>query len=179
MKWMATVLATSAAALLTGCAPVLSVNPLYTDTSSVKEPAVAGIWEDVDGSETWVVRDAGDNGYSLVVAPVKENDAVQVYDVRLVRVGGLLFADGTLRRESDIAGHLLASVSVEGDNLRVALPDAEWLKKERPDFPLPAHTSNGDPLVFTATTAEVQLFMTKCAGMPGCLGEPATFHRVK
>jgi hypothetical protein len=186
MKRMAAILAAGAAVVLAGCTPVLSVNPIYTDDIPVVQPGLAGVWEEDDGTDLWVVRESGGGGYTLAIVSSKDDKpAGETYSVRLVRLGGLLFADAIENRGNSgtaIAGHLLASVALEGDKLRVAVPDAEWLEKDRPDFPLPAHSAQDGskrPLVFTAPAAEILAFLLRCAATAGCLGEPGTLHRIR
>jgi len=179
MRWMATVLAGAAPVLLAGCGRVLSVNPLYTDATSAMEPALAGVWEQDDGSGILVVRDTDKNTYSVVIVPTEQGSDVQAFDVRLVRIGGLLFADCIERRDADIPGHMLALVTLAEDKLQVALPDEDWLKSEKPDFPVPAHNFNDKTLILTAPTVEVERFMVRCAATSSCFGQPGILHRLK
>ena len=179
MRWLTTVLAAAAAVTLTGCTQVVSVNPVYSDDAPVIEPAVVGVWEADEGADTWIVRDSGAGAYTLVVSPKKATDPVQILDIRLVRIGGQLFADGTERKDASIPGHFMAMVSIQGDNLSLTFPDGEWLTKRGPEFPLPAYSKTSQALVITAPTAEVQAFLTRCAATPGCFSDPGTFHRLR
>lgn len=179
MRRISAVLAIAATVVLVGCTPVLSVNPLYTDDGAVTEPALTGIWGDDDGGDVWVVRTHGSDAYSVVIAPSKETAPVQIYDARLVRLWGRLYADCTARSNADIPGHVLVAVTLEGDRLQVALPDGDWLQKNAEQFTLPAHSTTGNALVITAPTADVQAFMVRCAAAPGCFGDPGKFHRLK
>lgn len=101
MKLHRLLLALLLAALLAGCVPVDSLNPLYTGKDIVFDKALLGQW----GPETEGLNFAklGDNGYRIVWSG-KDDDSGQtitvVYDAYLVNLYGHRFLDVVCRQSN-------------------------------------------------------------------------------
>ncbi len=82
------------AVLLTGCAPVDSLNPLYTDKDVVFDETLLGQWGTAD--EGLNFAKLGENGYRIVMSG-KDDDTGQVttfvFDAHLVNLQGHRFLD--------------------------------------------------------------------------------------
>jgi hypothetical protein len=82
-------------AFLTGCVPVDSLSPLYTDNNVIFEPALLGRWGTAESNA--VVRfDRGeDNAYQMVVLEQKDSDGVKetVFETHLINLGGEKYLD--------------------------------------------------------------------------------------
>jgi len=118
MKVISVILISALAAVLCGCAPAVSVRPLYTDADlkhPIVEPRIEGEWvsPDLDKIGTddeimfkWKIAPperpgeptmAPNSAYHVELRPGKpdpgKGDQVFSYDVRLVAIGGKLFFD--------------------------------------------------------------------------------------
>jgi len=118
MKVISVILISALAAVLCGCAPAVSVRPLYTDADlkhPIVEPRIEGEWvsPDLDKVGTddeimfkWKIAPperpgeptmASNSAYHVELRPGKpdpgKGDQVFSYDVRLVAIGGKLFFD--------------------------------------------------------------------------------------
>ena len=98
MKFARFLLSLALMALVAGCAPVDSMNPLYTEHGVVFDPELLGQW----GSETEGLNFArlADDGYSLMLSC--KNDAGQIatveFEGHLVDLQGHRFLDVTLKQ---------------------------------------------------------------------------------
>ena len=123
MKRVLAVLAVALAVLISGCSPVASIRPLYTNDDLKKpvvEPRIEGEWvspnseepEKAAAGEMWVrwkittpeKPDAPCSTYSaefrLAKPDPQEGDAASSYDVRLVAIGDKLFFDAEFSKHS-------------------------------------------------------------------------------
>ena len=145
--------------LVTGCGDLLSLHALYTSQDRVLESALDGRWEDDDDPLT--VQRAAD-GYNVILQSQKNPSESEKYQVRLVDIAGVRFAD--LLPEDQI-GHMFLKVTVTGDQLRVAFFDSEWLRQrvrhEEADI------ENGRKrAVLTSPTSELRRVVAKYAAEP-------------
>lgn len=123
MKRVLAVLAVALAVLISGCSPVASIRPLYTNDDLKKpvvEPRIEGEWvspnseepEKAAAGEMWVrwkitTPEKPDAPYSTYSAEFRlakpdpqEGDAASSYDVRLVAIGDKLFFDAEFSKHS-------------------------------------------------------------------------------
>src|SRR5215471_16662045 len=89
-------------ACLSGCVPVDSLNPLYTDKDVVFDESLLGEWVGMDPSETGGMKfiKEGNDAYVIVLT---DTDAIgekknTFYDARLLNISGQKFLD-VLQRE--------------------------------------------------------------------------------
>jgi hypothetical protein len=172
------------AVLMSGC--VVSLHPLFTDENLVFEEGLVGTWFSEDGDVKWRFQKAEDKVYGLTVA---ENEAPGKFEARLVRLGKFLFLD-LYPKEPDIDNdfyklHLLPAhgimrVWLEGDLLRVAMIDYDWLneriKEKKADI---AHEILDGRIVLTASTEDLQEFYLKYAEDNKAFSDPGELHRQK
>lgn len=84
------------ALLITGCVPVDSLNPIYTEKNVIFDPALLGEWvgDNPDEGRLRIER-AGDNAYQFVVTEKTDGSWMRasVYDAHLVSLGGEQYLD--------------------------------------------------------------------------------------
>lgn len=171
MRHTILLVAAAAAAMLTGCGPVLSLHPLYTDKTTVEEPAIAGEWAEEDGTDRWIIRPQGP-GYQVTVVSGTESKR---YDARLVKLGETLFADVTEPSVPDLAvkGHFFVKLRLQPERLHAAALEKEWLRKQ----PL-AFVEEGELLIVSPTT-ELQRFMAQHAATKEAWGDEGAMRRLR
>ena len=173
------------ALLATGCGPVTSLHPLYTRSSVSSDPALPGTWAgdgDLAG-DAWTFEKSGDDAFALV--RTSEGEQPDRFDIHLVRLGQFLFLDAS-RRDETVSTHILGRVWIEGDVLRIALIDEDWLKAalSRKEVSvryerLANENGDEDQIVLTASTEELQKLMLTCAKSVNGFSEPLELHRQK
>lgn len=94
MKNLVAALAIALTVFLSGCLPVDSLNPLYTDGNVIFDPALLGRWAGSEPDEFLRVERGENNSY-LIVYEKKENDAKTegVFEAHLVSLGGEKYLD--------------------------------------------------------------------------------------
>jgi hypothetical protein len=151
------------AILMTGCT-VRSLYPLFEEKDVYFDPSLLGTWGEEGSSESWTFVKSGDNAYVLTD---KEGDKLTNFDAHLVRLGNLRFLDLYPQGIDDsfaIPAHLFLRVCVDGDTLRAALFNPDWLKdavtRGVTDI---AHLRLRDSIVLTASPKELQRLVVQCA----------------
>ena len=179
------------AVLLAGCVP--SLNPLYTEKDLVFDPALLGVWSEVENStDGWTFRKKDEKSYLLVI---QDGEKSSPFVVHLVQLGKYRFLDlypdeaglrdlnceGTFKMTL-IPGHLFLKVSQIEPTLKMATLDPEWLDKLLKKSPRALrHQRLGEDkgFVLTASTKELQKFMLKYVHTKEAFGEPSEFKREK
>lgn len=170
---------------LAGCV-VPSLHPLFTEKDLVFDPALVGTWAEEDQEETWAFLKSGDNVYDLIHTaeglPVK-------YEAHLGRLGEFMFLDvypGEPEVKNDfyklhlIPVHTFWRVWIEGDVLRIAMLDPDWLKGMIAQKKVKiAHERMEDGIILTASTQELQKFILQYAEDLKAFPDPTKFHRRK
>ncbi len=181
------------AIFLAGCF-VLSVNPLYTEKDLVYDPALLGTWGEPKDDERYTFARAGEKAYTWIV---KEKDGSSEFDAHLLQLGEHRFLDALLvRMEGEWKGggfgrvayiarpaHIFFKVELTNATLRLGGLHPERLGKLLKDRPaLIAHEwvkepdaiNDGQRVLLTASTAELQKFMLKYVGDTNvfAIGEP-------
>lgn len=85
-------------ACLTGCVPVDSLNPLYTDTNVIFDPALLGRWASSNPDDGFLRFDRGEeNSYRMVFAQKNASGELveSVFQAHLVSLGGEKYLDIT------------------------------------------------------------------------------------
>ena len=165
-----------AAALLCSCIP--SVNPFYTARDVVFEPRLLGTWQEKDKTDkpdVWKFESATNKMYQLTVT--EKEDKQGKFDAHLFKLKQEYFLDlipsdcnyatnqADLVAASMFPGHLLVRVSQLGPDLKLALFDFDWLQKYLEKNPKAlAHHQEGDRIVLTAGTRDLQKFVLKHLG---------------
>jgi hypothetical protein len=80
---------------LTGCVPVDCLNPLYTDSNVIFEPALLGKWAGAEPDESVRIERADNNAYQIILTEKKDSSTMQetVYEAHLVSLGGEKYLD--------------------------------------------------------------------------------------
>ena len=171
------------AALLGGCVPVMSLNPLYTKENVVFDKKLLGTWAD-DPNEpeiTWQFKsiDEPKNAYKLIFTG--EDGMKGSFVAHLVKLQDKLFLDvypSELPWDPQdpnkiewpyntlflIPAHAFVKIDSVGPKLKMRLmleTQLEKLLEENPDAI--EHVATKDKLVLTASTKELQAFVLKYA----------------
>ena len=169
-----TELALAALALLTGCTPMASIQPLVEDKEAAAvDPAYLGLWKEC------TVNDNGD-----VYSVEKSHEAVYQYrnlnsgdergEMRLVKLDGRVFAD--IRPTGGvIPGHILAKLRLDGDRLYLS-----FLREDEAQRALPhelVDVGESKQVVLTPSTSQLRQYLQKAP--PSAFEEEAQLCRVK
>lgn len=169
-------------AFMAGCVP--SLHPLFTEEDLVYDPALVGTWAEKEGEDICTFRKSGENAYDLIYT---EEGVPARFDAHLVRIGEFLFLD-TYPGEPDIKNgfylvhlvpaHTFLRIWIEGDVLRYAMLDLDWLKKmiaeKKVDI---AHEQVDGDILLTASTKELQEFFLKYADDDKAFPDLKELHR--
>ena len=178
-----------AAALLCSCIP--SVNPFYTDKDLVFDPRLLGVWQDkgnTNNPDIWRFEAGTNRTYRLTVT--EKGSKQGVFSACLFRLKQEFFLDlipvecNYATNQADLVafsmfpGHLLVRVPQIEPELKLALFDFDWLQKYLEKNPKAlAHHREGDRLLLTASTRELQKFVLQHLGEGELFAQPDTMVR--
>jgi hypothetical protein len=108
MKLGRLLVALTVALFLAGCAPVDSLNPLYTDDDLAFDQELLGQWNNESGGLLFAQTG---NGYRIF-SSAQEDNTVTMYDAHLVQLGGRRFLDVQWTLTPFDESKLLAEVQV-------------------------------------------------------------------
>jgi hypothetical protein len=155
-----------ALALLNGCTPVMSLQPLANSRMSVTEDWIEGVWEAEEESDVlWTFRSDQNEGYRLTIT---EKLSSTFFQVRLVRLNGQLFLDATSQRDDDsdpfvIAPHLIGRIWVQRDEIRIRMLSEDWVttraKNGQLEIPFTFASGKQEQVVLAASTEQLQQFV--------------------
>ena len=182
MRTIRLLVALGLAALMAGCVP--SLHPLFTEEDLVYDPALVGTWAEEEGEDIWTFRKSGENAYDLIYT---EEGVPARFDAHLVRIGEFLFLD-TYPGEPDIKNgfylvhlvpaHTFLRIWIEGDVLRYAMLNLDWLKKMIAEKKVEiGHEQVDGDVVLTASTKELQEFFLKYADDDKAFPDLKDLHR--
>jgi hypothetical protein len=183
--------------LLAGCIP--SLHPLYTDKDRVRMDEITGTWLSDDSSTMYrIMADSNDQrAYLLTYFELSnkggmfQSDSSHAnFEVNLVRLGGSAFMDFYPGKNEEldnmnmllaihlIPAHTFARFRVTRDSLFIWRFDPDWLQKLFDENRIRiAHEKTDDQIVLTASTEELQKFVTKYAGDPEAYIRPEVLVR--
>jgi len=199
LPWFA-MTAIAGVSFLSGCAPAVSLNPLYTSDEAgkpLRDTRIEGEWISTDPDKA-KTEDSGDelayrwkvvpperwdtgSTYSVEIRPAKPDTDSKLeailYDVQLVALGDKLFFDADFQQTGrggqkigrdaiigTVPVHLLGRVWVEGDLLRLAFLESDWVKEQATASRQTVHVgSYNDVAVLTGTTEELRKLLLKNA----------------
>ncbi|HZR21617.1 MAG TPA: hypothetical protein VFE51_30320 [Verrucomicrobiae bacterium] len=162
------------AALLAGCI-VTSVHPFYTAKDVSYDPAFLGQWTNTQSPERWTFTKEGDNSYQLTYFSGTAGEKTNVARACLFKVNDARFLD-FMGKDQDcdvmppaIPSHFLLRVFQVTPTLKMAALNHDWLRTVLDNNPkLLRHEMLGEKddrrVVLTASTAELQEFLTKNLG---------------
>jgi hypothetical protein len=171
------------ALLLAGCVPEPSLHPLITENDVVFDETLVGSWTVVQVNGEAVGHDvakvivrlkfekSAGNTYELVT--FDEQGRPARYKFNLARLGGYLFFDAQPDPPDDdpathylylMPTHIFGRIWIEGDVVRLAFLDDEWVEKMAKQGRLKiAHEKVEGDIVLTALTKDLQSFARKYA----------------
>lgn len=177
------------AALLCSCIP--SVNPFYTDKDVVFDLRLLGTWQDkekTDNPDVWKFESATNRTYKLTI--MEKEGKQGVFGVHLFQLKQEYFLDlipagcNYATNQADLVafsmfpGHLLMRVSQMEPELKLAFFDFDWLQKYLEKTPKAlAHHREGDRLLLTANTRDLQQFMLRHLGEGELFAKPDAMVR--
>jgi hypothetical protein len=167
------------AAFLSGCV-VYSFYPLYTPDDLFANDLLTGTWMQ-DGETKWVFehayfgkKDPKNIDSTSYILTLEENEnQVSKFRVHIVKLGGHYFLDFYLEEFLNkdnllfadfhvVPVHTFAKVAVSENQLRINWFDQAWLEKLIKENKIRIrHENNGDYILLTAGTKELQKFVTK------------------
>jgi hypothetical protein len=187
MKRLITMALIATTVWLTGCV-VTSVYPYYTAKNLGFEPALVGVWRDVDAarekSDSWTFDKLNEQSYKLTT---RDNNETNEFDVHLFTLGDQKFLD-CLQRERGayaIPTHVLLRLNQLQPRLEMQFLDYRWLAELLEAKPktirhviVPGPTPEKESMVtLTADTAELQKFVRKHLNNTNAWAEPLVMQR--
>lgn len=167
-------------ALFAGC-PVRSVFPLFTEKDAVFNPSLIGTWESED--ETYTFEKLQEKNYRLAIRPKKENDSA-LYVVWLGKIGARWFLDSYPIVNSEeyhyFSMHLFTRMDLNGDTLRIASLEADWLSKMIDEKKMQfTHVLRGNEVILTGSTTELQKLLATIGGTGEAFPNENVFIKTK
>jgi len=184
MKWhrLGFALVSAVALFTTACGELLSVEPLATDNNTTFDPALVGVWADVDGSNSVLiyVGEGEKHAHDILWVDTKDHDTTCL-EARLVHIGGqrILELSDKSNGVFSIRGHALAYVSNLENGLQLQFLDSKWLQQKVQQSQLLTHSQlEGHPLI-TGTSAQLQDFVVQFGLNEQARSEPISLRRLK
>jgi len=160
------------ALLLTGCGDLLSLHPLYSKAQPLFDTAIEGRWESTDNILS--IQRAGDL-YELELRSRRDPPAdPSRFEVNLVDIGGVRFAD---LLPIDQIGHMLVRVHLNGNELRLAFLDSEWLRQRVPHEDAEVD-HNRTQAILVQKTPELRKLVARYANEPLAYDKEVSYRRV-
>src|SRR5262249_36215312 len=130
--WLIPLLA--ALLLTTACSDLLSVGPLATDSNTVFDPHLLGVWTNVkddDDNAIVSIREGKDHTYEINWIAAKGGGDYHL-NGRLVEINGQRILDVTPHDSQAfyISAHAFVYVGGVGDELEIRFLDSEWLQDQ-------------------------------------------------
>jgi hypothetical protein len=164
-----------------GCL-VLSLHPVYDDTSIVYDEGLLGAWRNEEDRALVTIRPAEWRSYTITYQDATEEEALTGY---LTTIGGERFLDVAPQRGRDrgpflVPAHGLFRLRQSGDTITVEALNYDWFSKilasRRPGLP-PAAVDERENVVVTVPTPRLRAWVLQHLKSPQAFGPPATFHR--
>ncbi len=180
----ALVVAVTACAVSAGCY-VQSVHPLYSDRTSIFDPALVGTWvAEEDDEFIFTLEDTTRGTYTLIC---DEAGATARFQAVLTEFESVRFldiypedppTDNGFYRDHLMRVHSVLKLEHVADTLSVSDFDAEWLSTmaAQKKITIP-HVPLDGAVLLTASTPELQAFVRKYARTPEAFSVPVRFRR--
>jgi hypothetical protein len=181
--------------VLIGC-PARTFYPLFAEKDLVFNPALVGTWT-LEG-DTYIFQKSGEKNYELTHFQNDHPTDTAVFKASLGKLGKYWFLDlfpESRALESHLTNgvythhliltHTISRIWFEGDSIRIATLEDDWLKKMiinkkiKLSYVESKGATGGDQLLVTATTKELQQFLTKYANNKEAFPEPGVLHKLK
>jgi len=184
---------------MAGCL-LRSVHPLVTEQTATFAPELLGTWTDSKTLDSWSFQRWGEKSYRLCFyqrvskrgTPTEAPGDTAVFHVHLGSVGGGQFLDlqpvegpnGYTALKNEFYNlhlfptHSFLRVRFEGEFLRLAQVDPEWLQAQIDSGVVSLkHERTGDALLLTASTEDLQLVFARLATQSEAYSEEAVLQR--
>jgi hypothetical protein len=190
MRRVQIIFAIAISAFFIGC-PARSLQPLFTEKDITYNPALEGKW--TDGEDTYTFKRLDEKNYRIFVVEQKTIDSTgraeadsdtMAFVGQLGQLGRSWFLDTYPAREVTdfhlVPTHMIFETWLEGDTLRLASLEGDWLKKTIKTKRLKAQyaLSNGD-IILTGSTEELQEIARNFANDENAFPNPEEFVRMK
>ncbi len=171
-----------------GCIPV-SLNGIYTDKDSIFDSSLVGRWVSEDEEHILNFSRAGDLEYKVVY--IDEENKTGTFKAHLVKLGENLFLDLFPNEpQSQDSGaywihlfpvHSFVWIKQMEPTLQIYCMNLDWLKKylEKNPEALKHEMADGDRLILTASTKELQEFLVKHVTTEDAFREWGTFAKLQ
>jgi hypothetical protein len=168
-----------AAALLTGCGDLASVEALANKDNTVFDPALVGAWN--SGDAVIIVQAGDDQSYRISwLGADRSSEVPRIVrmDGRLARVGDQRILDLSASEPSAFAVlcHVFLRIHPVKEGLKVQFVDSKWLREQAK--PLAGFVSDGHP-VLTVPASQMEAFLIKFGFDERALDEPMILRPLK
>lgn len=176
-----------AALFLVGC--VRSTQPFVQESQAIYDPSLVGTWTDGE-SNTIIIK--GDEPARSYTATLKDKEGkAGHFTLHLAKVQEKLLLDiaplgDDLDQSADVYKsfllpvHSFFLVEKTAGGMSIRTMEADWLKKLLTDHPdaIPHARADGDSIILTASTEQIQDFVLKHIDTDGAYGKPGELKRV-
>jgi len=167
--------------MLAGCVP--SLNPLYTESDAIFDPALLGAWAETDSQETWAFTKRAGKEYQLI--NTDKDGKKSEFLAHLLKIEGEMFLDLYAVKPADLQDndyllplHTFILVLEINPRPRFSYLDPGWLKTFVEKNPAAIrHEKLNDEILFTASTPELQKFLLTHLKTKGAFSEPTELER--
>ena len=178
------------AAILGGCIP--SLNPLFTEDNLIFEEKLLGTWAEDDSRETWQFKKGSDDPNSkFYEMTYTDSDGKGVFFAGLGKIDDMIFLniyphEPELQANDFYKFHILRvhtfmKIEQIEPTLKMAMMNPDKMKEMLENDPsIIEHKiiEDGDRILLTASTKQLQQFMKEHANDEGLFGEPAELKRL-
>jgi hypothetical protein len=198
-KTVALAITMATSLMLAGCAPMDSLQPLYTPDDKIFEQGLLGTWQpkepesNEDKNSRWIFqRSSDENSYAVSLTSVDKKGCL-LAKARLVRLGNTLFVDFMGDMDNDrwssdagvapypvVQTHMIGRIWIDKDSFRIRLLDDQWVKKQIKSgkFALP-HIEVESEQILIAKTEELRKFAQAFAEDQEAFSDNWEFIRAK
>ncbi len=173
--------------LLSGCGPVVSLQPAWDEANLVTVPGLVGTWAADDDDELITIEETGGKTYRLTYLT---GEGVSRFEIHALQLQNRLFLDAGPEKERMegclkgdvyqpwVPGHIFLRAGLDNGILSLTLLDEEAVERKvrNGGLAIPMQKVAGS-LVVTAGTAEIQDMLVRFAEDPEFWGDVATFTR--
>lgn len=182
MKWLKYFLPIVFILLLAGC-PARSLFPLFSTKDIVFNPSLLGTWSDSGANETYTFQRSGEKSYNVIFFEQQSGNTT-VYRAQLGRLGKLWFLDSYPAKGPQdyhlIPAHIISRISLNGDTLRIASLESDWLRQmiDSRELEIEHVRIDGD-VILSASTEALKDLVQRFAEDSDAFPNPGTLIRLK
>ncbi len=170
-----------------GC-PARSLNPLFGEKEIKFNSALLGTW--AEGKDSYTFEQSGEKGYLVTFREEKSDGEGKEpvvhstkYKAAAGQIGKFWFLDSFpaegVTEFHFVAGHLITRIWLNGDTLRMASLESDWLRNMIDAKKLKiSHVRREAEIILTASSAELRKLVERYANDRKAFPEPGTLVRV-